>query len=472
MAYNMAESPTLRSSDVTDYAPGDWIGNKYRLERLVDEGAQGAVWLAENVALGAKVAIKLVRREQANPAPRLRLEQEARAAAQLAHPAVVRVFDLGRTPGGDSFIVMEYLEGENLAERLANFGRLSAVETVRTLLPIAEVLHVAHERGIVHRDLKPENVFLSKSGLSIQPKLLDFGIAKLHSKQDHAITQVGMLVGSPAYVSPEQAVCRQDVSKEADVWSFCVVLYECLTGSVPFHSDNYRELFRRIGEDAPEPILSHGVGDAELWEIVRRGLAKAPSERWPSMHELGHELALWLDARGVQEDISGVVLASKWLGKSRSEPVPFAPTSHVRRVGSDETQAAWRATEPAVQTPSRRRTVALIAAVAAVAVVVVERSWSTRAEPFDAGVSGPEVPTATPASNAALEALAPTATVEVPSRAPPDPPAAQATVATTMAASTAVPEKPAVLPQTKPDAGVPAKRHPRRGLDSDLLDPY
>jgi eukaryotic-like serine/threonine-protein kinase len=469
MAYNMAESPTLRPSDVTDYAPGDWVGNKYRLERLVDEGAQGSVWLAENVALCAKVAIKLVRREHANPAPRLRLEQEARAAAQLAHPAVVRVFDLGQTPGGDSFIVMEYLEGENLAERLANYGRLSAVETVRTLLPIAEVLHVAHERGIVHRDLKPENVFLSKSGVSIQPKLLDFGIAKLRDpKGDVAITQVGMLVGSPAYVSPEQAVCRQDVGKEADVWSFCVVLYECLTGTVPFHSDSYRELFRRIGEDAPEPILSHGAGDAELWEILRRGLAKAPSERWPSMHELGRALALWLDARGVQEDISGVVLASKWLGKSRSEPVAFDPQSFVRRVGSDETQAAWRATEPAVQTPTRRRTVALIAAIAAVAVVIVERSWSTQAQALD-GVAVPAEPTATPASN---EALATVPTAEVPSSAPPTPPTAQTTAATTMEPSSAVAGKPAVLILTKPDAGVPAKPPPKRGLDSDLLDPY
>jgi eukaryotic-like serine/threonine-protein kinase len=473
MAELMAESQTLRSSDVTDYAPGDWIGNKYKLERLIDEGAQGSVWLAENVALDAKVAIKLVLGASSNEEPRLRLEKEARAAAQIAHPAVVRVFDLGRTSSGDSFIVMEFLEGENLADRLATYGRLSAVETIRILLPIAEVLHVAHERGIVHRDLKPANVFLSQSGVSIQPKLLDFGIAKLHDpKRKHVITQVGMLVGSPAYVSPEQAVCRQDVGKEADVWSFCVVLYECLTGTLPFASDSYRELFRRIGEDAPASILSHGVGDEELWEIVRRGLAKSPSERWPSMHELGRALALWLDARGMKEDISGVVLASKWLGKSRSEPVPFDPPSLVRLVGNDETQAAWRATERAVPAPSRWTTVALVAAAAAVIAVLVERSWPMQAQPIDVGVAVPVVPAPAPASKAPLEEPAAIPTAEAAPNPTPDPPVVQATVTTTMARSSAVTGKPAVLTVAKPDAGVPAKLRPRRDLDPDLLNPY
>jgi eukaryotic-like serine/threonine-protein kinase len=475
MADLMVNASTLRSCPVTDYAPDNWIGDKYRLERLVDEGAQGSVWLAENVALGSKVAIKVVHAENGNPAPTLRLEKEARAAAQIAHPAVVRVFDLGRTPNGDAFIVMEFLEGENLAEVLAARGRISAIETVRTLLPIAEVLEVAHEHGIVHRDLKPDNVFLSRSGGSIQPKLLDFGIAKLRDpkRSDHVITEVGMLVGSPAYLSPEQAVCRQDVGKEADVWSFCVVLYECLTGTLPFASDTYRELFRRIGEDAPEPILSHGVGDLELWEIVRRGLAKAPSERWPSMRELGRALAAWLEARGVQEDISGVVLASKWLGKSRSEPVAFDPPSFVRQMANDETQAAWRATEPARPVPSRWPYVALVAVAAAASFVFVERRWSTQATPIDVGVqASPVVTKPLPESAAALQNIAPTPTVEATPREPTQPAALQATVATAVPQTTARPSKPAAPAVAQRDAGVPVKRRPQRELDSDLLNPY
>jgi eukaryotic-like serine/threonine-protein kinase len=490
MANLVAKSSTLRSCDVTDYVPGNWIGEKYRLERLIDEGAQGSIWLAENVALGASVAIKLVHSEGANAAPTLRLEKEARAAAQIAHPAVVRVFDLGRTPTGDAFTVMEFLEGENLAEILAARGRLSAVETVRTLLPIAEVLEVAHERGIVHRDLKPENVFLSKSGGSIQPKLLDFGIAKLTEPKrgDRVITQVGMLVGSPAYVSPEQAVCRDDVGKEADVWSFCVVLYECLTGTLPFASDSYRELFRKIGEDAPESILAHGVGDFELWEIVRRGLAKVPSERWSSMQALGRALAQWLETQGVQEDISGVVLASKWLGRNRSDPVPFDPPSLVRHVANDETQAAWRASEAARPVPSRWRYVALVAVAAAATAVFVDRRWWTQAQEMDIGVLVPFVAKSPPESRAPLEQLPATPTAEPTLTAEPTSPAAQppaaheataqATAATTLSRSTVEPSKPAppaVVQRpavTARDAGVPAKRIIRREPDSDLLNPY
>jgi serine/threonine protein kinase len=318
----------LLSWCVTTIVTGDLVAQKYRLERLLGEGAQGSVWMAENVALGCPVAIKLVHGDPENPAPILRLEKEARAAAQLGHPAVVRVFDLGRTPGGDAFIVMEYLEGENLGERLNACGKLPAIEAVRALLPIADALHVAHARGIVHRDLKPENVFLAKSGVVVQPKLLDFGIAKFRpERSENAITQIGTLVGSPSYVAPEQATCREDVSQAADIWSFSVVLYECLTGQVPFAANDCRELFRRIVEDAPEPILSQGVEDEELWEIVRRGLEKAPEERWPSIVALGRALARWLRAQGVEDDVSGVLLESKWLGKNRTLPPPIEPSS-------------------------------------------------------------------------------------------------------------------------------------------------
>jgi serine/threonine protein kinase len=128
------------------------------------------VWLAQNIGLDARVAIKLVHAERASELPTLRLEKEARAAARLGHPAVVRVFDFGRTVSGDAFIVMEYLEGQSLGEKLFECGRLPPEEALRILLPIADALAAAHARGIVHRDLKPENIFLTPDGESIQPK--------------------------------------------------------------------------------------------------------------------------------------------------------------------------------------------------------------------------------------------------------------------------------------------------------------
>ncbi len=331
----MAEASATTAVEPHEYAPGDLLENRYRLERLLGEGAQGSVWLAHNVALDARVAIKLVHAEEATELPILRLEKEARAAARLGHAAVVRVFDFGRTVHGDAYIVMEHLEGQSLGDRLFEEGRLSPVESLRALLPIADALVAAHARGIVHRDLKPENIFLTQEGDSIQPKLLDFGIAKLGIGR-RSITAAGALVGSPAYASPEQAACDDEIGVHTDVWSFSVVLYECLTGKVPFDSEDYPELFRMIGQDAPESILDHGVGDAELWEIIRRGLAKDPAHRWPTMHGLGQALAAWLAARGVREDITGVLLESKWSVSSRSEPAMALespePSSFVRRV--------------------------------------------------------------------------------------------------------------------------------------------
>ncbi len=337
----MLGARTLPWSATVEYGAGELIADKYRLLRFLGEGSQGSVWHAENIALHSEVAIKLVRRGPQSAMPTLRLEKEARLAAQIPHPAAVRVFDLGWTASGDTFIVMELLRGESLGARLTTCGRLSPVEAVRTLLPIADVLHSAHQRGIVHRDLKPENVFLAKSGTTIQPKLLDFGIAKRRPGGEHTesvITDVGALVGSPAYSSPEQVDCREDVGQAADIWSFCVVLYECLTGAVPFESETCDELFRRIESEPPVSILVHGVGDFELWTVLERGLSKDPAARWPDMQALGRALAGWLRARGIEDDISGIRLDARWLAKTRTEaivPGEVAPSPSNRRPAGD-----------------------------------------------------------------------------------------------------------------------------------------
>jgi serine/threonine-protein kinase len=333
-------SQTLPWSPVAGYAPGELIAEKYRLLRFLGEGSQGSVWLAENLSLRAEVAIKLVRGGPESALPTLRLEKEARFAAQIPHPASVRVFDLGWTASGDTFIVMEFLKGESLGDRLITCGRLSPVEAVRTLLPIADVLCALHQRRIVHRDLKPENVFLAHDGATIQPKLLDFGIAKLRpdgAPTEPAITDVGALVGTPEYSSPEQVDCRQDIGQTADVWSFCVMLYECLTGVLPFESETYDELFRRIENEPPVSILAHGAGDSELWEILRRGLSKDPAARWPDMHPLGRALASWLRARGIEDDISGIRLDARWLHKARNDVIrgAVAPSPSNRRESDD-----------------------------------------------------------------------------------------------------------------------------------------
>src|SRR6188768_1950135 len=205
------------------WRPGAILAGKYRLEMLLGEGGMACVWSAYHLELELPVALKLLRAGPKNEKIAKRLRLEARAAARLAHPSIVRVFDVAVTDDGDPFIVMELLSGESLAQLLAR-ERLSSTRVVQLLLPIAEALAIAHANHVVHRDLKPGNIFLSNEGAELQPKLLDFGIAKLEYTSLVKLTDKGTVLGSPHYMSPEQ-VRGEEVDYRSDIWSFCVVLY-------------------------------------------------------------------------------------------------------------------------------------------------------------------------------------------------------------------------------------------------------
>ena len=214
----MSATLSVRTPD-TPYRVGDVIAGKYRLEALLGEGGMGTVWRAINLQLEAPVALKLIRNELDRTSLARRLKQEARAAAKLGHPAIVRVFDVGDSDLGDPYIVMELLNGRTLGRLLASEQRLSAVQGVQLLLPVADALMTAHAKGIVHRDLKPDNVFLAYEGEQLQPKLLDFGIAKLADEggQSLHLTQTGAVLGSPEYMSPEQARGQDNIDHRTDI---------------------------------------------------------------------------------------------------------------------------------------------------------------------------------------------------------------------------------------------------------------
>lgn len=313
---------------VRGYVSGDVIAEKYRLEGILGEGGQACVWQARNLMLEVDVAIKVVRADNEDPAHTARLLQEARSAARLDHPAIVRVFDLGRTPTGDFYLVMELLDGGTLADRLYERGRpLEPVEAVRILLPVADALVAAHSKGLVHRDLKPSNVLLARTSASgLQPKLLDFGLVKLQGRElepgSCPLTETGAVIGTPAYFSPEQARGDRDIDESTDIWAYSAMLYECLTGRRPFDAANYNALLRSILEENPPSILDLGVNEVELWEILKRGLSKSKSERWPSMFALGSALATWLLDRGVVDDICRTSLRSTWTSAERAAPKP------------------------------------------------------------------------------------------------------------------------------------------------------
>ncbi|HVU02454.1 MAG TPA: serine/threonine-protein kinase [Polyangiaceae bacterium] len=289
------------------YAPGETIAGKYQLVSTLGEGGMGAVWLAKNVALETNVALKLLRADLEAEDAAERLGQEARAAARIGHRAIVRVFDFGHTEQGDPFIAMELLEGESLATVLATRGRLTPVKAVQTLLPIADALAAAHARGIVHRDLKPDNLFLVREGRRTQPKVVDFGIAKVQQDAGptRTLTRQGTVLGSPGYMSPEQARGAAGIDHRTDVWSLAVVLYECITGRAAFDGDNYNALMRAIIEDDVVPCTELAAGDVALWEILKKALEKMPDARWPSMRDFGLALVDWLASHGVDTDVCG-----------------------------------------------------------------------------------------------------------------------------------------------------------------------
>jgi serine/threonine-protein kinase len=188
------------------------------------------------------------------------------------------------------------------------------------LLPLLDGLRCAHERGIIHRDIKPENVLIGRDALGRQmPKLLDFGIAKLdYQPSVNRLTQVGDVLGSPEFMSPEQARGAPDIDARTDVWAVCVVLYELVTGELPFKIKNYNALMQSILHEQPKPTFELGIGDKGLWRVISKGLSKARERRWSSMTALGEALAFWLYGHGETEDACGNSLRTVWLAGTLS----------------------------------------------------------------------------------------------------------------------------------------------------------
>ncbi len=459
-----SETPTLPASGAPfSYEEGQILGGKYRLERMLAQGGMGSVWRARNTSLDVPVAVKVVATAADREWLRPRFMREANAAARLRHPAIVRVFDVDQTPQGDPFIVMELLEGETLTKRLT--PRLDPLEAVRLLLPIADALRVAHEGGVIHRDVKPENVFLALDGGHLQPKLLDFGIVKVdRTEGKDRLTERGEFVGTPEYMSPEQARGRDDLDATTDVWSLCVVLYEAITGRLPFQQgENYRALLRSIIEDAPIPISELGPEDAELVHIIERGLSKEPKERWLSMNELGTALALFLLSRNVRDDATGSSIEVRWLDRRPSMPTP-QPVAV-----ADVTSAASVVGVVTKLRRTQRRNRMMAGAVGAGAVLVATVLWlarpGARAEPTDAASAPPALPTETPAAAEPVPAvtalLDPVAsTSPAPSAAPPEAPPAAPPKAAEPSTKPAKIATPAPAASAKVDAPL------------DLLDPY
>jgi serine/threonine-protein kinase len=326
-------APRARRLSSSDFGEGDILAEKYLIEAVLGEGGMGIVLSATHLELGCRVAIKVMRSEFAHSDDAVtRLLVEARAAASIRSEHVARVLDVGRLESGIPFLVLEHLEGRDLAQILRKSGRLASQIAVDFVLQACQALSEAHSAGIVHRDLKPENLFLSsRADGTLLVKVLDFGISKRLTQdgREAAVTNPSELLGSPLYMAPEQMNSTQGVDARADIWSLGVVLYELCTGQSPFFGETIPSICARvIGVDpAPPSSLVPDVPPG-LEAVILRCLSKDPASRPADVAELAAALAEYGSA-----DASAYAQSARLvIDGARTNPALAAPTLAAPRV--------------------------------------------------------------------------------------------------------------------------------------------
>ncbi|MCW5833619.1 MAG: serine/threonine protein kinase, partial [Labilithrix sp.] len=277
---------------------GQTVGGRYMIKGVLGEGGMGTVYDAEHLGLSRQVAIKVLSPSQAKKRVAVkRFQQEARAAGAIGHPNICEVYDLGLLDDGSPYLVMEKLVGQTLAERIAKEGGLPFDDVVDVVSQVLSGLIAAHEKGIVHRDIKPENIFLARR-LGCPPiiKLLDFGVSKMMAEfqtGDDALdlTRTGMVMGTPYYMSPEQARGERNLDGRVDVYACGVVMYEAIAGKRPFLAPNYNALLLAIINTTPRPIRElRPATPPELETIIRRAMEKNRASRYATAKHMLRDL--------------------------------------------------------------------------------------------------------------------------------------------------------------------------------------
>lgn len=282
-----------QAAPAADPLLGALIDGRYRIDRAIGEGGMGVVYQATHVALQKRFALKVLRGEMARDQEVVqRFVQEAQASSSIGHANIIDISDFGRLPDGTFYFVMEYLDGESLTDLIARSGGLTPQQAVPIIEQMASALSAAHESGIVHRDLKPDNVFLVRRGSARDfVKILDFGIAKVGGAASK-LTRTGMIFGTPHYMSPEQAA-GQAVDKRTDIYALGVIMYEMVTGKVPFDADTFMGILSKHMFEPPRPpteLAGHGDLGA-LEPVILKALVKKPEQRYQTMDELLRDLA-------------------------------------------------------------------------------------------------------------------------------------------------------------------------------------
>jgi eukaryotic-like serine/threonine-protein kinase len=475
---------------------GALVAGKYRILRQIGEGGMGSVWLAKNEVTERDFAIKFLHPSDHRSEGQLnRFFQEAKVAGKLRHPGIVEIFDAGTEPSmGDApYLVMELLDGIGLDDAIQRAGALPLGTTLEIMAQVCRALSLAHKKGIIHRDLKPSNVFLHRDGSgALVPKVLDFGISKVliddaTGKQVTAVTRTGAVLGSPLYMSPEQAAGDKSIDARSDVHSLGVMLWECLTGAAPFTADTYGLLLVEIIQgERPHlaQVLSSVPSGVAL--LVDRAIAKRRDERFADSSEVAEALEHEIHTLGFVQVLgtrTGAeaffeTVGSRAAGEaaratsttaalevpSRSDGEVVVARSEQRLVSGSEPRAPVAAA-PLHASPAKKRGILLALAllggglaIGAAVVVGVGRSGA-----------GPAASAAPELASAALPAtrIAPEPSV-LPSLGEPDP-AVSPTASVSAPASSASPPlavktRPTPRPPPRPPAAPPAK--PAKSADA------
>lgn len=367
-----------RDNQSTDtLAPGTTLG-QYEIGRLLGRGGMGAVYEAVHRGLKKRVAIKVLSAALASEEAKQRFLREGEAASRIQHPNVVDVTDVG-VEGEVSYLVMEFLEGEDLSTRLAREGALSPLQAADILLPVCAGLAVAHDEGVVHRDLKPENIFLVRQRQGgFEAKVLDFGISKLTGRNASAMTATIATFGTPYYMPPEQIRGAHQADQRSDVYALGVVLYECVTGRRPFDAESIYAMLHAIGAgEYPLPRKVRPDLPPAVEAVIVRAMRLNPTDRFPSVRHLASALlpfagararAVWADTfAGNDNNIVGASGDKAGSGSgTRILPPEYAgPPSKGTTLGSSTGQSLD------LTRPVRSRTGHVLAGVAALAALAV-----------------------------------------------------------------------------------------------------